>query len=90
MATLKKEKAGPAVVREYHKVGDYRARLMVNERVDGKPHVLDVREYLESKLFTGWTRRGIRLYSRREAADLLAILERVLEEGSLPEEVEQR
>lgn len=78
------------VMREFARVGDYRVRLVQGGRTAGSPAVLDVREYLESERFTGYTRRGIRLYTRREAAELAETLKRVLEDGMLPEEAETR
>lgn len=45
------------VVREFPKVGKYRVRLLKTKR----GNVLDIREYVESETFEGFTRRGIRL-----------------------------
>jgi hypothetical protein len=70
-------------LREFPKLGRYRVRLVENSRAEGRP-VMDVREYLETEGFTGFTRRGIRLYTRREAAELAETLKQVLEDEMLP------
>ena len=85
-APPKKKDFNATVLREFARVGRFRVRLLQNGRADGKPAVLDMREYLESEGFTGFTRRGIRLYTRREAAEMAETLKRVLEDGMLPEE----
>lgn len=70
-------------LREFPKLGRYRVRLVENSRAEGRP-VLDVREHLETEGFSGFTRRGIRLYTRREAAELAETLKQVLEDEMLP------
>src|SRR5215467_3773588 len=42
-------------------VGTSHLRMRVIEPAPGKPLVVDIREFIESSTFTGWTRRGIRL-----------------------------
>lgn len=76
--------AGPEeVVREFPRVGKYRVRLVVNTRT--KARALDVREYVSSQTFEGFTRRGIRVGTRGEADLLKALLATVVDEGLLPE-----
>lgn len=57
------------VVKEFPKVGKYRVRVLEK----GKKRVLDIREYVQSDMFEGFTRRGIRL-TPEEAAELKAVL----------------
>jgi len=42
-------------------VGTSHIRIRVIEPAPGQPRVVDIREFIESSTFTGWTRRGIRL-----------------------------
>jgi hypothetical protein len=74
------------ILREFPRVGRYRVRLVENARAQGKPGVLDIREFLETESFNGFTRRGIRLYTRREAAELGEAIKQVLEDAALPEQ----
>lgn len=73
------------VLREFPRVGRFRVRLVENARDAGKHGILDIREYLETASFTGFTRRGIRLYTRREAAELAETIKQVLEDAALAE-----
>lgn len=81
----KKASFDSKILREFPRVGRYRVRLVENARDAGKHGVLDIREYLEAESFTGFTRRGIRLYTRREAAELFEAIKQVLEDGALAE-----
>lgn len=57
-----------AVVREFPPCSKYRVRLLENPKTHQK--VLDIREYVSSETFEGFTRRGIRL-TDRASVDLL-------------------
>ena len=56
------------VLREFPPLGKYRVRLLRNPR--GLEQILDIREFVETDQFSGYTRRGIRL-SDRAQLDLL-------------------
>jgi len=71
-------------LREFPKLGRYRIRLLEHSRNAGVS-ILDIREHLETEGFSGFTRRGIRIGTRREAAELVAILQEILEESLLPD-----
>lgn len=62
---------GTKVLREFAPVGKYRVREI--EPDEGAPVVLDVREYIKTETFEGFTRRGIRL-DREEVRTLSAAL----------------
>lgn len=76
-------------LREFPKVGRYRIRLIENGSAEGRPALLDVREHIETEGFSGFTRRGIRIYTRREAAELAETLRAILEDDALPETSER-
>ena len=59
------------VVREFPAIGKYRIRVM---KKGDKPPSLDMREYVSSPTFEGFTRRGVRLAGRAEMEQLLAVL----------------
>jgi hypothetical protein len=67
------------VVREYPPVGRYRVRLLHDPRKTGDEPVLDIREYVSSETFEGFTRRGIRVSERAQIDLLRDILKEVLE-----------
>lgn len=58
------------IIHEYPAVGRYRVRVL---RKDGKASI-DVREYVASDTFEGFTRRGIRLSSSDEVNRLKDML----------------
>lgn len=64
------------VLREFPPVGKYRVRLLQTN----KSRVLDVREYVSSDTFEGFTRRGIRLSNRAELDLLRDILKEILDD----------
>ncbi len=67
------------LVREFPPLGKYRIRLLRNPRRPGEGPVLDIREYVSSNTFEGFTRRGIRLADRAELDLLRDVLREVLE-----------
>lgn len=69
------------VLREFAAVGKYHIRLLRNPRGPDAEPILDVREYLISPQFEGFTRRGIKLTSRAEVDLLRDVLTEVLERG---------
>lgn len=64
------------VIREFPTVGKYRVRLVKGKEGD----LLDVREYINTHEFEGFTRRGIRL-SMSEIEALRQSLEVLLKKG---------
>jgi hypothetical protein len=67
------------VLREFPPVGGkYRVRLLFDERASQK--VLDIREYVSSETFEGFTRRGIRLGDRAQVELLRDVLSELLED----------
>ena len=64
------------VLREFPPVGKYRVRLLSGERA--KQRVLDIREYVSSDSFEGFTRRGIRLSDRAQVELLRDVFSELL------------
>ncbi len=71
------------VVREFAPVGKYRIRLLQNPKKPGSEPSLDIREYVSSDAFEGFTRRGIRLSDRAQMDLLRDVLTQALEAGGL-------
>lgn len=71
------------VVREFCPVGKYRVRLIQNTKT--KRPVLDIREYVSTPTFEGFTRRGVRVETRAQA-DLLRTLLAEVVDGKLLDE----
>jgi hypothetical protein len=69
------------VVREFPPLGKYRIRLVLNPKRPSEAPVLDIREYISSETFEGFTRRGIRLGDRAQMDLLRDILKEILEAG---------
>ncbi len=67
------------VVREFSPLGKYRVRLLHNSRRPAEDLILDIREYVSSNDFEGFTRRGIRLTDRAQIDLLRDVLKEVLE-----------
>lgn len=67
------------VVQEYPPIGKYRVRLVQNPKKRSTPPILDIREYVSSERFEGFTRRGIRLTDRAQVDMLRDVLREVLE-----------
>ena len=85
-STVRNKGFDAKVLREFPRVGRYHVRLMEGSRGNPEAHALDIREYLQTEEFTGYTRRGIRLYTGREAAELAEALRQVMEDEALPEQ----
>jgi hypothetical protein len=64
------------VIREFPPIGKYRIRLLAHPKTREKS--LDLREYVSSETFEGFTRRGIRLTDRAQAELLRDVLSEVL------------
>lgn len=77
------------VALEFPHVGRYRVRLLRKGSRAKHAMLLDIREYVEAESFTGFTRRGVRLQTRQEAAALRDILAQVERDGALPAEDRQ-
>ena len=69
----KKKKFTEIVVKEFTDIGRYKVRIVKSGK-DSDP-VVDVREYIDSEGFTGFTRKGVRLQW-----DALMSLEKILPE----------
>lgn len=69
------------VVREFPPLGKYRVRLVRNPRRPGEGPTLDIREYVSSENFEGFTRRGIRVSERAQMDLLRDVLKEILEAG---------
>jgi len=62
-----------ALIKELNPVGKYKVRILKGRTKSSKP-VLDIREYISSDSFTGFTRRGIRV-DKEGLATLRAVCE---------------
>ncbi len=69
------------VIREFPPLGKYRMRLVRNPKRPGENPTLDIREYISSETFEGFTRRGIRLADRAQLDLLRDVLKEILELG---------
>jgi hypothetical protein len=69
------------VLREFPPLGKYRIRLVKNPRRPAEGPTLDIREYISSETFEGFTRRGIRLGDRAQMDLLRDVLKEILEAG---------
>ncbi len=67
------------VLREFNPLGKYRVRLLVDPAKAGARPVLDIREYVSTQTFEGFTRRGIRISAKAELDALREVLLEVLE-----------
>ena len=69
------------VLKEFPPFGKYRIRLVRNPRRPMESPTLDIREYISSETFEGFTRRGIRLGDRAQMDLLRDVLKEILEAG---------
>ena len=69
------------VLKEFPPFGKYRIRLVRNPRRPMESPVLDIREYISSETFEGFTRRGIRVSERAHLDLLRDVLREILEAG---------
>ena len=67
------------VLREFDPLGKYRVRLLIDPSKAGAQPTLDIREYVSSQTFEGFTRRGIRISAKAEMDALREVLLEVLE-----------
>lgn len=67
------------VLCEFAPVGKYRVRLVQNPRKRDRHPILDIREYVSSQTFEGFTKRGIRLEDRAQMDLLRDVLKEALE-----------
>lgn len=73
------QKAGrDQVLREFPTVGKYRVRLLVDPSKPNAQPTLDIREFVTSESFEGFTRRGIRLSVKADLNVLRDVLHEVL------------
>jgi hypothetical protein len=71
------------VIAELPALGKYRVRLIANQKKPSAGPILDIREYVASDTFEGFTRRGIRLSDRCQVEALHAELGRILNGSAL-------
>ena len=71
------------VLKEFPAVGKYRIRLLVDPARPGAEPTLDIREYVSSQTFEGFTRRGIRLSARADLDVLRDVLLEILDRAGL-------
>jgi hypothetical protein len=64
------------VVREFPDLGKYKIRLVQKSKRDER-RILDIREYVNSPTFQGFTRRGVSLLAEEELPKLRAILDEI-------------
>lgn len=81
---MEKRKQGPGtsrddVLQEFAPLGKYRVRLLKDAKNPSGDPLLDIREYVSSDTFEGFTRRGIRLADRGQIDLLRDTLGEVLE-----------
>lgn len=79
MEKISQKPGSEELVREFPPLAKYRIRLLRNPRRPAQGPVLDIREYVSSNTFEGFTRRGIRIGDRAE----LDLLRDVLQEALL-------
>ena len=77
--TTKKSARKDEIVADLPTIGKYRVRLIRDAKKPGADPVLDIREFVTSEKFEGFTRRGIRLSERAQMDLLRDILKEVLE-----------
>ncbi len=77
---MAKKTSNPALVEEvlteFTPIGGYRIRLVRNKRPKATP-ILDIREYIKSESFEGFTRRRVRIVD----AEQLDLFIKVLQEA---------
>jgi hypothetical protein len=73
------------VIAELPAVGKYRVRLIANEKKPSSGPILDIREFVASETFEGFTRRGIRLSERTLIQALHDALGGILDGSASPE-----
>ena len=67
------------VLKEFPSLGKYRIRLLVDPAKPNARPTLDIREYVSSETFEGFTRRGIRLAAKQDLDLLREVLGEVME-----------
>lgn len=67
------------VLKEFPSFGKYRIRLLVDPAKPNARPALDIREYVSSESFEGFTRRGIRIAAKTDMSLLRDVLGEVLE-----------
>jgi hypothetical protein len=73
---------GPGA-QEFPAVGKYRIRLLADPARPGAEPSLDIREYVSSQTFEGFTRRGIRLTARADMDVLRDVLLELLDRAGV-------
>ena len=66
------------VLKEFPALGKYRIRLLVDPAKPAAEPTLDIREYVNSQSFEGFTRRGIRISAKADLDVLRDVLQEVL------------
>ena len=71
------------ILKEFQPLGKYRVRLLADPARPGAEPTLDIREYVSSQTFEGFTRRGIRLSARADLDVLREVLLEILERAGV-------
>ena len=71
------------VIKQFPSIGKHRIRLIKNRRPKGVPS-LDIREFVKSDTFEGFTRRGIRLSDAKQIDELIKVLQEAKEMDAWP------
>ena len=82
MEEKKKKKSQPEIMllHEYPVIGRYRVRVILRDGV----RAFDVREFVKTEKFEGFTRRGVSLTSKEEVESLLDCLVDALKQKVIP------
>ena len=67
------------LLKEFQPLGKYRVRLLRDPRKPSLPPFLDIREYVNTESFEGFTRRGIRIQDSAQMDLLRDAILQVLE-----------
>ena len=67
------------ILREFQPIGRYRVRWLRDSNHPDREPMLDIREFVSSDSWEGYTRRGVTLHTRAEVDLLRDILTHVLE-----------
>lgn len=70
------------VLKEWSPLGKYRVRLLRDAIKPAEESVLDIREYVSSAEYEGYTRRGVKISSREHFRALREVLTDLLERRS--------
>lgn len=72
----KKPASTDEVLKDFSSIGKYRVRLIKARRSKAVPS-LDIREYIKTETFDGFTRRGVRFVDAEQLDQLIKVLQEV-------------